>query len=156
VVSTRLQGRTSTNKQATATPLHFTNTDQVLAQEAIKKLELKWLAFRQEEERGDPKDKRQRKRQGSCFAKGGGKIQPVVQGSLTGRKGSFASPPWFQSPKFWLSESEGAYPQRLQAPTGLPRVESDSRALGRGQTRIRMHPCQQPDLQPEGSLVPDT
>jgi hypothetical protein len=151
VVSTRLQGRTSTNKQATATPLQFTNTDQVLAQEAIKKLELKWLAFRQEEELRDPKDKRQRKRQGSYFAKGGGKIQPVVQGSLTRRKGSFASPPWF-----WLSESEGACPQRLQAPTGLPRVESESRALGRGQTRIRMHPCQQPDLQPEGSLVPDT
>jgi hypothetical protein len=37
--------------------LQFIKTDQVLAQEAMKKWELNWLAIRREQERGDPEGK---------------------------------------------------------------------------------------------------
>jgi hypothetical protein len=37
--------------------LQFTKTDQVLAQKAMEKWELNWLAIRREMERGDPEDK---------------------------------------------------------------------------------------------------
>jgi hypothetical protein len=107
--------------------LQLTKTDQVLTNEAMKKWELKWLAIRREVERENPYDK--------DSAQGDGEIQPVFQGLLTWRRGSFGP-----LPLLWLSDFEGAYPRHCQASTGLPWVESRSRVLERGQTPIRMHP----------------
>jgi hypothetical protein len=94
--------------------LQFTKTDQVLAQVAMKKWELNWLALRLEEACGDPEG-----------------IVTVARYSQ-----------WFRA--FSLGEQARLHPylrSGFQIPKGhihsvtttcLPRVETKLRALGRG------------------------
>jgi hypothetical protein len=108
--------------------LQFTKTDQVLAQEAIKKWELNWLAIGREEERGDPEDKETAHK---AVARHSQWFRVIALG------GEARLHPYLCS---GLINFEGAYPRRCQASIGLPWVESRSRALGRGQTPMRIHP----------------
>jgi hypothetical protein len=109
----------------------------------MKKWELNWLAIR----RGAGGPRRQRD-----STQGGGKTQPVVQAFITWRRGWVTPLPnrsGFQIPKKHIHSVA-----RLRL--GCRLLNAGRGRWERGRNPFACIRCQQPDLQPEVSLMPDT